>query len=66
MSDSDENIFFRKKISKCFYGHIECTFDNPAGKFSTKARKIFAQNPKKSEEKKFREIISFQNLPIVK
>ena len=36
--------------SKCSYGHVEYTFDNPIGKKLTNSQKFFAQCPKMKEE----------------
>ena len=43
--------FFRKYFSsKCSYGHVEYTIDNPNEKKMTKSQKIFAKCPKNKEE----------------
>ena len=52
MSENDRKKiqFFRKKNpQKCSFGHVECSFDNPAEIFSTDSRKIQAQFPKMKE-----------------
>ena len=40
-------LFFSKPVvsTKCFFGHVESSFDKAFGIFSTKCRKIFAQWP---------------------
>ena len=47
--------FFLKKYFSSEYssGHLECSFENPAGKFSPKGRKFFAQCPKMMKKKVF-------------
>ena len=35
-----------KNLSKCCHGCVECSIENPAEKFLTKSRKVFAECPK--------------------
>ena len=42
------NTFTFLKVSKRFYGLVECTFDNPDKNFLLKVENFFAQNSKKN------------------
>ena len=42
-----KKYFYRK----CSNGHLVCSFENPAGSFLTKCRKVFAQCSKMTEQK---------------
>ena len=45
--------------SKCSFGHVECSFDNPVKKHVTVGRKLSAQVPKKTTLGKFFKKIFF-------
>ena len=60
-------IIFSKNYSSSmwFYGHAECSFDNPAKTKSTKDRKFFSQRTKKIKTSCiFKKTIHFQNVPM--
>ena len=62
-------ISFSKNYSSSmwFYGHAECSFDNPAKTKSTKDRKFFSQCTKKIKTScVFKKTIHFQNVPMYK
>ena len=62
-------ISFSKNYSSSmwFYGHAECSFDNPAKTKSTKDRKFFSQCTKKIKTSCFfKKTIHFQNVPMYK
>ena len=50
-------IFIKKKIeifpSRCSFGNIKCSFDNPAQNFLEECRKIFAQGLKRIKKPNF-------------
>ena len=44
---------FQNHSSKCFFGHVECSFGNPEGKLSSKVRNFFAKSAKPFTKKYF-------------
>ena len=44
--DKTKLTCLKKNLSKCCHGCVECSIENPAEKFLTKSRKVFAECPK--------------------